>query len=87
VIDKLSNAAHPVVDRIASGVHVAVDKVAGAAGQAAETLGVKGTQFKNAQGRALEECRGFVRDNPVKAVAVGVAAGFLLSRLLSWSSR
>ena len=86
-IDKISDAAHPIVDRIASGVHVAVDKVAGAAGQAAETLGVKGAQFKNAQVRALEQCRGYVRDNPVKAVGIGVAAGFLLSRLLRWSFR
>ena len=87
VIDKISDAAHPVVDRIASGVHVAVDKVAGAAGQAADTLGAKGAQFKNSQVRALEQCRGYVRDNPVKAVGIGMAAGFLLSRLLSWSSR
>lgn len=87
VIDKISDAAHPVVDRISSGMHVAIDKVAGAAGQATETLGVKGAQLKNAQVRALEQCRGYVRDNPVKAVGIGMAAGFLLSRLLSWSSR
>ena len=85
VIDKVSDAARPVVGRIASGAHQAVDKIAGAAGQAAETLGVKGEQLKNAQVRAMEQCRGYVRNNPVTALGIAVAAGFLLSRL--WSSR
>ena len=81
-IDKVSDAARPVVDRIASGAHRAVDKIAGAAGQAAETLSVKGRQLKNAQVRGMEQCRGYVRGNPVTALGIAVAAGFLLSRLL-----
>ena len=85
VIDKVSDATRPVVDRIASGAHQAVDKIAIAAGQAAETLGVKGDQLKNAQVQAMEQCRGYVRDNPVTALGIAIAAGFLLSRL--WSSR
>jgi ElaB/YqjD/DUF883 family membrane-anchored ribosome-binding protein len=87
VIDKVSDAARPVVDRIASGAHQAVDKIASAAGQAAETLGVKGEQLKNAQVRVMEQCRGYVRDHPVTSLGIAIAAGFLLSRLLSWSSR
>lgn len=87
VIDKVSDAARPVVDRISSGAHLAVDKIAGAAGQAAETLGEKGEQLKNAQARAMAQCRGFVRDHPVRSVGIAVAAGFLLSRLVTWRSR
>ena len=56
-----------------------------AAGQAAGTLGVKGEQFKNAQVRAMEQCRGYVRDHPVTSLGIAIAAGFLLSRL--WTSR
>ena len=85
VIDKVSDAARPVVDRIASRAHRAVDRIAGAAGQAAETLGVKGEQLKNTQVRAMEQCRGYIRDKPVTALGIAVAAGFLLSRL--WRSR
>jgi len=81
-IDKVSDAARPVVDRIASGAHRTVDKIASAAGQAAETLGVKGEQLKNAQVQAMEQCRGYVRDHPVTSLGIAVAAGFLLSRLL-----
>jgi len=87
VIDKISDAARPVVDHIASGAHQAVDKIASAAGQAAESLGAKGEQLKNSQLRAMEQCRGYVRDHPVKSVGIAIAAGFLLSRLVSWRSR
>lgn len=81
-IDKVSDAARPVVDRLASGAHQAVDKIASAAGQAVETLSVRGEQLKNAQAKALEQARGYVRDRPVTALGIAVAAGFLLSRLL-----
>jgi len=81
-IDKVSDAARPMVDRIASGAHQAVDKIASAAGQAAETLGVKGEQLKNAQAQAMEQARIYVRENPLAALGIAVAAGYLLSRLL-----
>jgi ElaB/YqjD/DUF883 family membrane-anchored ribosome-binding protein len=87
VIDKVSDAARPMVDRVASGAHQAVDKIAGAAGQAAETLGVTGGQLQEAQMRAMEQCRGYVRDNPIASIGIAIAAGFLLSRLLSLISR
>ena len=87
VIDKVSDAARPMVDRVASGAHQAVDKIAGAAGQAAETLGVRGEQLKDAQMRAMEQCSGYVRDNPLASLGIAIAAGFLLSRLLSLTSR
>lgn len=82
VINKVSDAARPAVDRIASGAHQAVAKIASAAGQAAETLGVKGEQLRTAQVRAMEQCRGYVRANPVTALGIAIGAGFLLSRLL-----
>ena len=84
-IDRASDAACPAVDRVASGAHQAVDKLAGAASQAAETLGVKGEQLKNAQARAAEQCRGYVRDHPAASLGIALAAGFLLSRLWSWT--
>ncbi len=82
-IDKASDAARPAVDRLASGAHQAVDKIAGAATQAAETLDLKSEQIMDAQTRLTETCRDYVRDNPVTSLGIAVAAGFLLSRLLS----
>ncbi len=83
VINKVSDAARPAVDRFASGAHQAVDKIASAAGQAAETLGVKGEQLTNLSARAMEQCRGYVRENPVASLGIAIAVGYVLSRLLS----
>ena len=82
-IDRASDAARPVVDRITSGAHQAVDKLATAAGQAAETLGVKGEQLKKVQAQAMEQTRIYVRENPVTALGIALAVGFVLSKLLS----
>ena len=82
VIDRASEAARPAVDRLASGAHQAIDRLAGAATSAAETVDTKTDQFRDAQERIVEDCRDYVRDNPLMSVGFAVAAGFLLSRLL-----
>jgi ElaB/YqjD/DUF883 family membrane-anchored ribosome-binding protein len=82
-IDRVSDAARPAVDRLASGAHEAVDKIAGAATQAADALAVKGEQLKGAQVRAMDACRGHVREHPVASLGIALAVGFVLSRLLS----
>ena len=82
-IDKMSDAARPAVERLATGAHQAVDKIAGAASTAADSLAVKGEQLMDAHARMTEECRVYVRANPMAAVGIAVAAGFVLSRLFS----
>jgi len=81
-IEGASDAAQPLVDRVAFGAHQAVDRIASAAGQAAQSLDLKGEQFKGAQARVFEQCRGYVRANPLASLGIAVAAGYLLSRLL-----
>jgi ElaB/YqjD/DUF883 family membrane-anchored ribosome-binding protein len=70
------------IDTVAGSAHEAVDKIAAATNQAAEALGEKGQQLKNAEERLMEDCRGYVRENPVTSLAIALGAGFLLSRLL-----
>jgi len=82
-INKVSDATRPVVDRIASGAHQAVDKIASGAGQVAEGLGLKGEQLKELHAKAMDQGRGYVRDNPLMALGIAIAAGFVLSRLMS----
>ena len=82
-IDEASDAAHPAIDRLAGGVHQAVDKIGGAAMQAAETLELKRAQLRGVQTRLTEDCREYVRGNPLTSLGIAVAAGFLLSRLLT----
>ncbi|MDO9208784.1 MAG: hypothetical protein Q7T91_11090 [Sulfuricurvum sp.] len=71
------------IDKAASSAHEAVDKVASVTNQAAEALGEKGQQLKNTEQQLMENCCGYVRENPVTSLGIAVAAGFLLSRVLS----
>ena len=82
-INTVSDAAKPAVDRVATSAHVAVDKVAGVATQAAETLGIRGEQIKSAQEKLVESAREYMQEHPVATLGIAVAAGFVLSRLLS----
>ena len=72
-----------IIDTAANSANEAVDKVASATNQAAEALGKKGEQLKNAELQLIEDCRVYVRDNPITSVGIAVATGFLLSRVLS----
>ncbi len=71
------------VDKASNYAHEAVDKIASISNQAAEALDEKGLQLKNAEQRLMHNCQGYVRDNPVTALGIAVAAGFLISRLLA----
>jgi len=73
----------PVVERVAAGAHDAVDKAAGAATKAAKLIGKKGDLLLAAPEQYLESCRERVRENPLAAMGVALAAGIALSFLLS----
>jgi len=73
----------PVVERVAAGAHDAVDKAAEAAAAAARIVEQKSEVLKAAQERYLEGCRERVRDNPLAAIGIALAAGIALSFLLS----
>lgn len=72
-----------IKDKVSSSAHEAYDKVADATSQAAEALGEKGEQLKKAEQKLMKNCSRYVRDNPVTSLGIAVAAGFLLSRLVS----
>jgi ElaB/YqjD/DUF883 family membrane-anchored ribosome-binding protein len=72
-----------ITDKVSHSAHEAYDKIADATSQAAEALGEKGEQLKNAEQQIMEDCRVYVRDNPITSMGIAVAAGFLLSRVLS----
>ena len=83
----MGDAVVRTVDHAASsvqkGIHRAADQVSGAAAQAVEALGEKAVQLRDAQSRLTENCRTQVRDRPITAVGIAIAAGFLLSWVLS----
>ena len=71
------------IDKVSHSAHAAYDKLADAAGDAAEVLGEKGEQLKKAEQKLMKNCRGYISENPITSVSIAVAAGFLLSRLIS----
>jgi ElaB/YqjD/DUF883 family membrane-anchored ribosome-binding protein len=82
-ITSVSDAAGPAVERVASGAHEIVDRVAGVATRAAETLGIKGEQLKSAEKQIIEGAREYVNQHPIASLGIAMAAGYVLSRLLS----
>ena len=71
------------IDNASRSAHEAYDKIANATSNAAEALGEKGEQLQKAEQQLMKNCRGYISDNPITSVGIAVAAGFLLSRLLS----
>ena len=72
-----------IIDKAANSANEAIDKAASATSQAAEALSEKGEQLKKAEQKLMKNCCGYISDNPITSVSIAVAAGFLLSRLLS----
>jgi len=70
-------------DKVSHSAHEAVDKLASATNQAADAFGEKGNHLKTAEKQLMENCRGYIRNNPITSLGIAVATGFLLSRLLS----
>jgi ElaB/YqjD/DUF883 family membrane-anchored ribosome-binding protein len=71
------------LDKVSRSAHEAYDKIANAASNATEALGEKGEQLQKAEQQFMKNCRGYIGDNPITSVSIAVAAGFLMSRLLS----
>jgi ElaB/YqjD/DUF883 family membrane-anchored ribosome-binding protein len=63
-----------ITDKVSHSAHEAYDKIADAKSQASEALGEKGKQ------KLMENCCGYISDNPITSVSIAVAAGFLLGR-------
>ena len=60
----------------------AVDRAASAASAYAERFGDKGEELMQMPQDWLETAREYVRDNPLQAIGMAAAAGYLLSILM-----
>jgi ElaB/YqjD/DUF883 family membrane-anchored ribosome-binding protein len=78
---KASEKAGPAIDRAAQAAHQTVDKVAQAAAPAADWISENADQLRAQQEQLLEGARSYVRDRPLVAVGVALAAGYLVGRL------
>jgi len=83
VIDQASEAARPAVERVAASAHQIVDRLAGAANTSADVLDERMVQLRDVHSRLTDQARDYVRENPLTAVAIAVATGVILSKLMS----
>ena len=66
------------VDRLAQSAHEAVDKTASVANSYADRFSTKGEQLMQMQEDWMTTARDYVRDNPLQALGIALAAGYLL---------
>lgn len=70
------------VDRLSQTAHQAVDRAASAASSYAERFGERGEELMQMPQDWLDTARDYVRENPMQAVGMALAAGYLLSILM-----
>lgn len=70
------------VNRFAATAHQAVDRVAQGADSALRSLRSSSEEWKATGDQSLDRLNAYVREKPLMALGVAVAAGFLLSRLM-----
>jgi len=84
-VDRAAQSAHEAIDRLAAKAGPAVERVRAGANSAAETLKARADRFGELEDEWLDATRGYVRENPLTAVAIGVLAGVVLAKLASSS--
>ena len=82
-IDAASEAVHPAIDRVASSAHRAVNSADEAASNAADAIAKAGNKASVKGEELYAASASYMREHPVFTIGVAVAAGYLLSRLMS----
>ena len=86
-VDGTSDTLQSTTEQTSSAANRTFDKFSDKATQAKDMLSEKFNQMKGQQGKWADDARGRVRESPMMAMGIAVAAGFLLRRLLSRSRR
>lgn len=77
--DRVESGLHHATDATARGAHRATDK----AGEWRDRGAELASRAKDRADDAFDNVRDFVREKPVQSVAIALAAGWLLGRLLT----
>ena len=70
------------IDRASSTAHDAIDRSTQTASQYAERFGEKADEWLEMKDTWVEGTREYVRENPIAALGIAVAAGYVLSMLM-----
>lgn len=74
----IERSAEGTIDRVSQSAHDAVDKAASVASSYADRFSAKGEQLIDMRDDWMDAARDFVRENPLQALGIAVAAGYLL---------
>ena len=66
------------VDRVSQSAHDTIDRAAQTASQYYERIAEKGEELMGMQEEWVETAREYVRENPLQAIGIAVATGYLL---------
>lgn len=80
--DSSEGSTSNTINRIASSAHQAVDRIAKGADSTLQSLRGGSEQWREAGDQSLERVQAYVREKPLTALGMAMAAGFVLSRLL-----
>ncbi|HEX6319963.1 MAG TPA: hypothetical protein VFZ84_13995 [Burkholderiales bacterium] len=72
------------IDKIAESAHSAVDRATQTAAQVAERVGEKGEEWLAMKDDYVEQAREYVKENPLMALGIALAAGYLFGKITSW---
>lgn len=74
-----AEAINPLINHLLAGVHEAVEHLADVANKAVDKVELSSEYVKATHTKAVGGARSYVRAQPLTAVGLSVAAGFLLS--------
>jgi len=71
------------IDRLSESAHAAVERAAQTAEQLAERFGEKSDELLAMKDDYIESTRAYVRENPLAALGIALAAGYLFAKITS----
>jgi ElaB/YqjD/DUF883 family membrane-anchored ribosome-binding protein len=72
------------IDRLADSAHGAIDRATQTASQVAERFNEKSDELWAMKDDYVESARGYVKENPLMALGIALAAGYLFGKITSW---
>ena len=79
-----SSAQKQQVDRLAETAHGAIERATQTASQVAERFGEKSEELMAMKDDYVEAAREYVKENPIMALGIALAAGYLFGKISSW---
>ena len=81
-LDTAVDKAAPTVNRMVDKAHATIDRVAAAATPAAEAVQSAVQKTSDQSARLMESCANSVRAQPLAAIGIAAAVGYLAGRLM-----